>query len=223
MNINILFGVDGARNAKGVVVIIDVFRAASTAAYILNRGAQYIIPVSTAEEAFKLKEEHPEYVLVGEDRGYMIDGFDLGNSPHHINQVDLINKIVVFRSSQGTQGIVNAINADEIIFGSFPQAKAIVDYIIKQNPEEVSLVALGSTDGEDYKFAEFLKSRLLGEKPAISSIVGYLRQYEGASRFLDPNIPEFPSEDFDLCLSVDIFDFFPIVTIQNGQKAITKS
>ena len=50
----ILEGLEGARAARGVAVIIDVFRAFSLAPWALARGATYIVPVGTPEEALAL-------------------------------------------------------------------------------------------------------------------------------------------------------------------------
>ena len=44
----------GADNASGVVVVIDVVRAFTTAAFIFDAGAAEIILVSTVEEALAL-------------------------------------------------------------------------------------------------------------------------------------------------------------------------
>jgi 2-phosphosulfolactate phosphatase len=228
--IEILYGVEGAKEAKGIVVIIDVFRAASTAAYLLNKGVKYIIPVSTKEEAFELKKENPDFVLMGEEGGYKIEGFELGNSPFDSNEYDLDGKVVIFRTTQGTQGIVSATNAAEVIFGSFPNAQAIADYINKKNPEIVSLVAMsgsgtketGGKGGEDDEFAQFLLKKIQGEKPQVDPIIQYLETHEGSRRFLDPCVPEFPSEDFALCLATDIFSFISLVIGKDGKKIIIK-
>jgi len=39
--------------------------------------------------------------------------------------------------------VVNANKADEILIGSFANADAIVKYIQKKNPTQVSLIAIG--------------------------------------------------------------------------------
>ena len=44
MNIRILQLIEGARQARGLTVVIDVFRAYSLEAYLLHRGAEKIIP-----------------------------------------------------------------------------------------------------------------------------------------------------------------------------------
>jgi phosphosulfolactate phosphohydrolase-like enzyme len=48
----------GARAARGIAVIIDVFRAFSVACYALANGAERIIPPGNIEEARRLKREH---------------------------------------------------------------------------------------------------------------------------------------------------------------------
>ena len=117
--------VNDAKQAKGVAVVIDILRAATVAAFILGNNAKYIIPVKTKEEAFELKKAHPDYILIGENNGYKIKDFDYGNSPSEIKAIDFTGKVVVHRSSNGTQGLVNAQSADEIIFGSFVTFSAI--------------------------------------------------------------------------------------------------
>ena len=104
--------VEGAKEATGVAVIIDVFRAFTVEAYIMNNGADKIIPVADLETAYKLKEDNPNIVLVGERHGKIMKGFDFGNSPSQIENTDFSNKIVVHTTSAGTQGITNAKNAN---------------------------------------------------------------------------------------------------------------
>ncbi len=66
MQIEVMDFVDGARKARGVAVIIDVFRAFSVACYAYARGAKRIIPMAGIEESLALKRAHPEYVAIGE-------------------------------------------------------------------------------------------------------------------------------------------------------------
>ena len=49
--INILHFIEGARNAKGLTIIIDVFRAFSLECYLYDMGVKMIRPVGTIEEA----------------------------------------------------------------------------------------------------------------------------------------------------------------------------
>jgi len=212
-----LFGVDGAKQATGIAVIIDIFRAATVESFLLDKGVLEIIPVASKEEAFSYKHINPTYLLAGEENGYKISNFDIGNSPFEINQMDtLTGKVIVHRSSQGTQGIVNARNAKEIIFGSFTTAAAIEKYLTLRHDEDISLVAMDGPGSEDDIFADYMIARLTDESPKhLSEIIEVLRNHPGGARFLDPNNKEFLEEDFYLCLDLNRFDF--ICVLRDGK------
>ncbi len=144
MHIDILDLIEGAKQARGLTVIIDVFRAFSTACYVVGNGARQIIPVGDVDLAYKLREENPDYILMGERKGKMLPGFDYGNSPTEIQTVDFSGKTVIQTTSAGTQGFANAKDADALITGSFVNAEAIVAYIKKKSPEKVALVCMGT-------------------------------------------------------------------------------
>ena len=78
----------GAQAARGVAVIIDVFRAFTCAPLLFSLGVPRIILAATAAEAFALKRQNPNLLLVGEVGGIPIEGFDLGNSPSQILKTD---------------------------------------------------------------------------------------------------------------------------------------
>lgn len=204
-------GVGGARQATGVTVVIDVLRAATAAAYLLDRGVETITPVATKEEAFSYKDSDQTLVLVGEEKGIKIPNFDIGNSPSEIkNARNLKGKHAIHRSSTGTQGLVNSHQATTIIFGSFVTASAIYNGILEKNPKQVSLVSMEGY--EDDIFAEFLKGKILGRKTlAMHEIIRKLEKHPGCQRFFDPDESSFSSEDFYLSLKLDSFSFFPVV------------
>jgi 2-phosphosulfolactate phosphatase len=211
MKINILYGIEGAKEAEGITVIVDVFRAATTAAYIFAGRAKYIIPVTRKEEAFRIKEENPSYILIGEENCIKIKGFDYGNSPSQLVKANLKDKIIVQRTTNGVPGIINAEKAGEIIFGTFCIASAIRDYIISSSYKTVSIVAMDGPDTEDELFANYLKELITGGKPEIKPIIDYLNNNESVkTRCANTLIPEF-KEDVKLCLKVDTFDFISII------------
>lgn len=211
MKIQILHLVEGARKAEGIAVIIDVFRAFSTACYIMNNGAEKIVPVSETAHAFRMRELNPEYILLGEEFEKQIPGFDFGNSPLHILNTDFTGKTVVHRTSSGTLGMVNAVRADELLTGSFVNAGSIVKYIRKQNPRTVSLVCMGYAAlrpiEEDIFCAEFIREALKGRQSDFPEMVRIIKE-TSAKRFFDPVNARFsPPEDVDLCLDLNRFNF----------------
>jgi 2-phosphosulfolactate phosphatase len=212
MDIRILQLVEGARSARGLTVIIDVFRAFSVACYVAANGARDLIPVGEMETAYRLKAQNPDFVLMGERGGIIQPGFDYGNSPYAIQNVDFTGKTVVHTTSAGTQGIVNARQADEIITGSFVNAQAVIDYIRLKNPACVSLVCMGwettQEADEDTLFAEYVKNSLKGKPVDFGEIVRFLRDESKTGKFLDTrDAVSAPPQDFDLCLQLNRFDF----------------
>ncbi|MDP2887588.1 MAG: 2-phosphosulfolactate phosphatase [Bacteroidota bacterium] len=226
MDIEILQLLEGAKKAQGLTVIIDVFRAFSTACYAIGNGIQRIYPVGDLQIAYKMKEQNPEFILVGERNEQKPVGFDFGNSPSQLLVTNLAGKIMVHTTSSGTQGIANATGADEIITGSFVNAGAIVDYIRKQNPAKVSLVCMGyscqyPTD-EDTLLAVYIKNELEGVANDFQAMVEQLRSGDGA-RFFSPEKQEWaPTADFDLCLSLNRFNFVLKVEIEKGLNYLMK-
>lgn len=211
MNISVFHTVEDAKKAKGLTVVIDVFRAFSTACYVFDNKAKTIIPVGNIAIAYKLKKENPDFILMGERNGVSQPGFDFGNSPFRIKDIDFSGKTVIHTTTAGTQGLVNAKQSEQIITGSFVNANAIVRYIKKLNPPFVSIVCTGTPDeytmNEDALCAEYLKNALTDKPNNFEKIKADLHSPEFSSWFFDPKIITHPIEDFDLCLDLDRFDF----------------
>lgn len=211
MDIKILQLLEGAKEARGLTIIIDVFRAFSTACYAFDLGASKIIPVGDIFLARQLKNQNREFVLMGERNEQKPSGFDFGNSPSQLTREKTEAKTIVHTTSSGTQGIVNANLADEIITGSFVNAGAIVRYIQQKQPENVSLVCMGyaceyPTD-EDTLCAEYIKNELEGIPNDFKKMVEIIRDGSGA-RFFDPEKQDWsPQDDFFLCLDLNRFNF----------------
>lgn len=219
MEIEILQLTEGAKLAKGLTVVIDVFRAFSTACYVFAAGADKIIPVEHVEEAFGIKQSIPDVIMLGERFERKVPGFDFGNSPTHIINQDFRSKTIVMTTSSGTKGIANATLADEIITGSFVNAGAIIRYIKQKNPDVVSLVCMGYEGRyptqEDTFLAEYLRDGLMNVTSDVDEMKRILATGDGA-RLLDPANHEWsPSSDFNLCLEPDRFNF--VLKIERGE------
>ena len=202
-------GLDGARAATGTAVIIDVFRAFTTAAFCIAAGARDVVLVSDHEQALALKAANPTVFLTGEIGGRPIPGFDVGNSPSRIDGLDLDGRRVVQRTSAGTQGVVAAAAASEIVLGSLVIAGATVRYV--RDHRDVSLVAMGTPGGddpgEDELCAAYLEQLLLRTAaPAPTIALGPAAGW-----------PDwFPRRDAELALEVDRFDFALPVAREEG-------
>jgi len=224
--VNILHLIEGAKQAEGLTVIIDVFRAISLECYLYDMGVKEIRPIGSIEDAFALHKELPGSVLIGERNGKKCDGFDFGNSPSTVLPDAVKGKTILHTTSAGTQGIVNATKATEIITGSLVNAKAVAEYIKKKQPKVVSLVCMGNAGvrpaAEDELCAEYIRSLVEGvELPDFEKRVKDL-QRQGGEHFFDENRQEiYPKEDFFMCIKYDKFPF--VIKINKDEQGFITS
>jgi 2-phosphosulfolactate phosphatase len=211
MDIRILHGIQEAGDARGVTVVIDVFRAFSTVCHVLGAGAEAVLPVARKELAYELKRENPEYLLMGERDAIKLPGFDYGNSPTEVEGADFSGRSVVLTTSAGTQGLFGAVAAEEILTGAFVNAAATAEYVRAADPDALSLLAMGTggleESEEDTLYAEYLAALLQGSPRDFGAIRKRLKDIASADKFFDPAMEHAPERDFELCTDLDAFDF----------------
>lgn len=212
--------VEGARAARGLAVVIDVFRAFTVACHASARGARRIHPVAALREARALKRDHPDWLLVGERHARRLPGFDFGNSPTEMEAASLAGRTIVHTTSAGTQGLRAALAADEVITGSLVNAGAICRYVALRKPSRVSLVRMGhearAPCPADTLCAALLEARLGGRPFDEARIREQLRDTPAARKFFDPRADWAPQGDFDRCTELDRFDFVLRLEARDG-------
>jgi 2-phosphosulfolactate phosphatase len=210
----------GARAARGCVVVIDVFRAFTTAAAAFSKGARKILMVGDVDEALRLRDEGAGALCFGERDGRMPPGFDFPNSPAALSRADLTGKSLIQTTSNGTAGLVAAAGAERLYAGALVTAAATANAIVRQQPEEVTPVAMGARGGtraaEDELCALYLRALLLRQEPdggAIrDAVLGLVPDPDPAlvtSGDYDPT-------DRDLALAVDSMPFAIRVCREDG-------
>jgi 2-phosphosulfolactate phosphatase len=213
--------VEGAGRATGVVAVIDVFRAFTSAAVVLANGASRIVMVRSVEEALELRQAGVGQFCIGEVGGRAPEGFDFGNSPFEVASVDFQGKTVIQRTSAGTQGIVLASNhAERLYAASLVNANTTARAILSGSPETVTLVAMGGegvrrTD-EDELCAMHLRNRLEGRPGDPEAVRRLILAGGEVPRFHDPTRPYLHPQDVDIALDVTRYDFAVRVEIEEG-------
>lgn len=211
-----LDGVDGA------VVVIDVIRAFSTAAYAFGAGASAIYLVGTVDEALAFKAARPDVLAMGEDRGRRPDGFDFSNSPAAVSRADLTGRTMVQRTSAGTQGIVGAVNATRLWAASLVCASATARAVEMSGLGDPSYVITGcfqdrpDDSGDDDRLTADLieRARTGGPLHADDTSRRLLDTME-ASRTLALGAEHCDPLDIEFASQVDRFDFAMEVTIDD--------
>lgn len=216
----------GALRAEGVAVVIDVYRAFTSAALMLHVGAEKLVLVSGAQAALELQRDRG-YLAVGEEEGRKVPGFALGNSPAEVLAAGkrvFEGRIVAQRTSAGVQGAVAAARrCEKVYLGSYLTAAATAQAILALSPphEVVSLVAMGQagqeTTPEDECCGDYLEHLLTGRPYDHLAALQRIVVHEATQKFVRGDQPHYPPDDPILCLQRDLLDFCLLLQEEEGQ------
>lgn len=200
-------GVDGARAAKGIVVVIDVLRAFTVSAYALAGGARACLLVETVDEARALAAKTAGAILSAEVDTLPVEGIAISNSPTQISSTDLRGRVLVQRTSAGTQALCAVERAEDMFAASLVVATATAKACLLRRPDTVTLVASGDFP-EDHACASYVEAALREEPaPDISQLLEPLVATERYQRLMRGDWPGFPKSDLELSLKPNRFDF----------------
>lgn len=123
MKIDVFFnpvGLNPADVAGRSVVVLDILRATTTITVALANGAKAVLPAGSTEEALRIAQnlERDAVLLAGERRSVRIPGFALGNSPFEFTADAVKGKTIVMTTTNGTQALIAAQGAREVIVGA---------------------------------------------------------------------------------------------------------
>lgn len=207
-----------AAQARGIVIVIDVIRAFSVAAYAFAGGARAIWLVRSVEEAFALREREPSALLAGEVGGRLIPGFDFNNSPAGMAAANVRDRLLIQRTGAGTQGAVNATGAAYLLPCSLVTARATAAYAHRLAEAAGEIITLMPTESisengppplEDSICADYLQALLLRRPDAASVLADGLQRLRDSGRLevFQQGFPDFPPEDIPAFLAADRFAF----------------
>lgn len=208
--LRVVDGVQGARTATGQVVVIDVIRAFTTAAYAFAAGIEEIELVSTVEEALS----RPAFRM-GEVGGRLVPGFDHNNSPSQLLGRRLSGRAVQ-RTGAGTPCVVAATGAEAIWIASLVVASATARAIA--GAADVTLVISGAPEEgeEDRACAALLAGLLRGAPPSREEVVRAVLSSRAAGQFREGDADR-PPMDLECCTSIDAFGFAMQVERREGR------
>jgi len=218
---------EGAHEARGLAVVIDVFRAFTCEPLMYHYGAKSICIEGDIEKCLKMRGDA---VLVGERNEVPIEGFDLTNSPWCIlerGREFFWGKTVIHRTTSGVTGAIAALErSDEVLLASYVNARATARYIVKKNPSVVSIVAMGIRSvekaPEDECCGDYIEHLLTGGPYDHIEAVRTILAHETAKKFLRGDKPYLPREDPAICLQRDLIDFALRAQREGGLVAVRK-
>lgn len=210
---------EGAESAEGTVVIIDVYRAFTTAAVAFLNGVEKILLVAEVDEALALKAAGKGDLCVGEVDGKRPDGFDHNNSPFELCRARVSGKTLIQSTRAGTVGVCAAIGADRLYGGSLVVAEATAKAIRAKRPEVVTLVAMGwagsARTDEDEQCALYLRNLIEGRVPDPEAVRALVEAGAESQKFSDPHQPHFHPRDKEIALRIDAAPF--AISIENEE------
>lgn len=126
-------------------IAIDVLRATTTISTALDAGAEAIQVFSDMEKLMQVSEQWlPEKRLrAGERGGAMVAGCDLGNSPLDCTPERVRGRRLFISTTNGTRALQRVQDAPVVLAAALVNRKAVVDYILAQQPETIWLVGSG--------------------------------------------------------------------------------
>jgi 2-phosphosulfolactate phosphatase len=201
-----------AGDVTGAVVVVDVLRAFSTAAYAFAAGARRIWLVASVDEALAVKAARPGTLAMGEDRGRRVPGFDFSNSPVEVAAADLGGRDLVQRTSAGTRGVVAAAAAQRRWCASLVCASATAAAVTAAGLGAPAYVITGWRDEEhpgddDRLTAELIERVRTGAPIAAARTAAAVAGTSEAARTLSLGAGHVDPRDVELATRVDAFDF----------------
>lgn len=209
--------------ATGPTLVIDTFRAFTTAAYLFDAEVGRLILTDSLDEARNVARGINGALLCGEDEGVQPADFDLGNSPSQVvARTDLAGRTIVMRTSAGSRSVIAAAaaGAAPVYATSLVVASATAAAVAGHPAVTIVAAGLNGTDpaDEDDATAQLLEALLTGAPHETAAMVDALRIGSGAHRLL--TTPSIDDDDLDLCLAVDAFDFAMEATTEAGRLVL---
>lgn len=192
-----------------VIVIIDVFRAFSTASYVLARNpATYMITTkSTVISRLALNFNCP--LIIGKAEKGVDFMYHIPNSPTRVQEVKVVGRNVLHRTDAGAKGILLA-SGDIILATAFVNADATVQYIKTLKNPKVTIVPMGyeatTPSLEDNVCALYIKALLRDEKISLNLFLSDIKKRSG-SYFFSADQWQYPEQDFERCMELKRFNF----------------
>ena len=211
MEIKMASLIEGAQQAEGTVIIIDVYRAFTTASVAFSRGVRRILLTAEIDEALALRVNGAGELCMGEVDGIKPHAFDFGNSPFELSFADVAGKTLIQSTRAGTVGVSAASKATRIYGCSLVNAKATATAVLDALPKLVTIVAMGDkglarTD-EDEICALYLRNLLLGRPVDADALRTLVLAGKDSDIFDNPEKPQYHPKDRELALEIDSYSF----------------
>lgn len=213
-------------------IAIDVLRATTTMVTALAAGAEAVQVFSDLDKLMQVSDAWPteKRIRAGERGGAKVAGFDMGNSPLDCTPEQVQGRRLFISTTNGTRSLERVQKAAAVLAGAFVNRRAVVNYILSEQPETVWIVGSGwegSFSLEDTACAGAIAQSLIEElKVPIDELAGNDEVVGALSLFVQwkDRLLELMhhashgkrllrldcDEDLKYCVQMDLLDVLPI-------------
>jgi 2-phosphosulfolactate phosphatase len=120
-------------------VVVDAFRASTTIAVLVSKGAR-VFPAASIQEAASAETDF----RIGERGSAKVAGFDFGNSPTEILASEIpAGSTVALSTTNGTRVVEAADGARAILTGAFVNAESLARYLSDATHDDAEVAVIG--------------------------------------------------------------------------------
>ncbi len=208
-----------------VTIVIDAFRAFTTACYVLERHPTAYLITPKCTTISRLTSSYPGALLIGKPEVGFDTIYHIPNSPTRVKETPVTERTVLHRTEAGAKGIMLAETSDLILATAFVNVEATARYLSKITNPKIIIVPMGhegqTPSLEDNLCAEYLESLLQGGKSNLDDFLPALRTGSGRYFFSEDQW-QYPREDFERCLKVGGFNFAIRAVVQGDYASLSR-
>jgi 2-phosphosulfolactate phosphatase len=212
---------------NGAIIIIDVFRAFTTAAYVLARSPTHYILTTQSSVIARLIPNYINPLLIGKPEKQASLAYHIPNSPTRTMDVEIRHKTILHRTEAGAKGILQALNKQSkiVLAASFVNAAATVRYIKMHNIDHIDILPMGheavTPSLEDDICAHYIHALINGRNMCVQAFIPSIKEEAGRYFFGDDQW-QYPREDFVRCLELNQFNFAIQATDQQDYAVLVR-
>lgn len=154
---------------NSVCVVVDTFRATTSITTLMGVGVKRIYVVANGENAKIIRKKYAhKSLLIGEEGGLRIDGFDYGNNPSLFSDMHFNNTEVIFTSTSGAKTFLLLENVKHVLVGSLVNLSSVAKASASlAKKEQLNVYIIPSSyfyDSNIYVVEDWVTSKLILDK-----------------------------------------------------------
>ena len=216
------------RCGESIAVVIDVLRAFTTSRRLLECGLESLTLVAGISEARLIRTLKPNAILIGEQSGVSVTGFDFDNSPSLVSSIALGGKEIFFRTTNGVPALLAACEEyDVVLAASLRDADAIAKRTIRLMERgcvrEVHLICSDPSGEEDWACARYLAASITQDSSASRQEAMVEVETSAAARRLVTRLgPQLAASDIRLAVEQHEGNFVQQAQLEPGRVVLKK-